>query len=946
MKKSVWIATCLAVFSLLANAKEKQINVVFIGNSITYGAGLPQPAKEAPPVKAAAWLATQSGIGSVKFSNQGVSGATTVDFLPETHTLFPKVIQAADQFQGETWAQLLFSVMLGTNDSAMKGTNGAPVAKEQYRKNMETIIDSLLNRYPGAQVVVNRPVWYSPNTYNGAMYLEEGLRRLESYYPVLRSMVAHYEETRPGQVRMGDEQGFDYFREHHLTDYQAEPGNAGTFYLHPNEQGAVKLGHLWGAAIYRVLQGEVGAEVTRADYQRSDTILKLNNRVYGGAVRPAWLDSSAYFWYKNQERGGEAYYLVNAKTGQRHRADNREGLAAFLPKRDKALAESLLKDPEPRYRNWKREEPKPVVSPDGQWEAYIKDHNVYVAEVQKEGEKMQQPRKEVALTLDGSVNLPYDAEALQWSPDGRKLATLRVRKVEERRIPLIESAPASQKQPILQWRDYAKPGDVLPVSLPVLIDVEQQKVIPVNAAAYEEQFWLNLTGWRADSRAFTFEFNQRGHQRYVVGEVDATTGEIRTMVDEQMPTFIHYYKNFRYDLNDGREMLWISERDGWRHLYRIDGATGQVKQQITKGEWVVREVDYVDEAQETIYFYASGFHAGEDPYNLHYCQVRFDGTGFTDLTPEAANHHVYPSADRAYFVDSYSRPDLAPVSQLKRMDGSVVMPLEKADLSDLEAAGWVMPEVFCAKGRDGKTDIWGNVYRPTHFDPNRIYPVVEMIYAGPHDSHVDKDFKAEHHLISKLVELGFVVVSIDGMGTSNRSKAFHDVCWKNLKDAGFPDRIAWIKALGAKYNYLDLDRVGIYGWSAGGQNAMAALLWHNDFYKVAVALCGCHDNRMDKVWWNEQWMGYPLDASYSASSNVDNAALLKGKLLLINGELDDNVDPTSTLQVVKALMEAGKNFEQLYLPGKTHSLGGPFEMHKMHDFFVKHLKRQDPPAWE
>ena len=317
------------------------------------------------------------------------------------------------------------------------------------------------------------------------------------------------------------------------------------------------------------------------------------------------------------------------------------------------------------------------------------------------------------------------------------------------------------------------------------------------------------------------------------------------------------------------------------------------------------------------------------------------------MTPENGNHTVVFSADRQYFTDVYSRPDLPPVSQLKRTtDASVVTELQRCDIRALQAKGWIMPEVFSAKGRDGKTDIWGNIYRPTNFDSSKRYPVVEMIYAGPHDSHVDKDFKPANHLISKLVELGFIVVSIDGMGTSNRSKAFHDVCWKNLKDAGFPDRIAWIKAAAAKYTYMDLDRVGIYGWSAGGQNAMAALLFHNDFYKVAVALCGCHDNRMDKIWWNEQWMGYPLDESYSASSNVDNAHLLKGKLLLINGELDDNVDPASTLQVVSALMKANKNFEQLYLPGKTHSLGGPFEMHKMHDFFVKHLLNQEPPAWE
>ena len=690
------------------------------------------------------------------------------------------------------------------------------------------------------------------------------------------------------------------------------------------------------------------SQVTRADYERADTILKCSDRVYSPAIHPEWIDSSHYFWYKNHEKEGDFYYLVNAESGKKQRAADKKGLAAFFSKKQKKLAESLLKEEEKRPDRWRRREeaPVPVVSPDKKWEAYVKDNNLYLSPVRDEKEK-DKPKEEIALTMDGTANLRYDGWSIIWSPDSRKLATVKVRDVQERRIPLIESSPSSQKQPILQWRNYAKPGDVLPVYLPVLFDVEARKQMALNVTPYENQFYLNLTGWREDSRAFTFEFNQRGHQRYVIGEVSAADGSIRHLVDEQTKTFIYYYNNYRYDLDDGKELLWISERDGWRHLYLIDGTNGQVKQQVTKGEWVVRQVDYVDETNRVVYFTASGFNKGEDPYNLHYCRINLDGTGFTDMTPENGNHRVTFSADRSYFTDVYSRPDLPPVSQLKRTsDASVVAGLQRCDVSALQAEGWQMPEVFCAKGRDGQTDIWGNIYRPMHFDASKSYPVVEFIYAGPHDSHVDKDFKPAHHLVSKLVELGFIVVSIDGMGTSNRSKAFHDVCWKNLKDAGFPDRIAWMKAAGAKYKYMDLNRVGIYGWSAGGQNAMAALLFHNDFYKVAVALCGCHDNRMDKIWWNEQWMGYPIDASYSTSSNVDNAYRLKGKLLLINGELDDNVDPASTLQVVSALMKANKNFEQLYLPGKTHSLGGPFEMHKMHDFFVKNLLGQEPPAWE
>lgn len=689
------------------------------------------------------------------------------------------------------------------------------------------------------------------------------------------------------------------------------------------------------------------AQVTRADYLRADTIMKCSNLVYSPAIRPEWIDSSHYFWYKNHEKEGDFYYLVNAENGKKQRATDKKGLAAFFSKKQKNLAESLLKEEEKEEKRWQREgDPTPVISPDKKWEAYIKDNNLYISPVQDKEQK-EQSKEEIALSMDGSTNLRYDGWSIIWSPDSRKLATVKIRDVQERRIPLLESSPTTQKQPILQWRDYAKPGDVIPIHLPVLFDVETRKQIPVETSLYENQYYLYLTGWREDSRAFSFEFNQRGHQRYIIGEVNATDGSVRHLIDEQVKTFIYYYNNYRKDLNDGKELLWISERDGWRHLYLINGTNGEIKQQVTKGEWVVRQVDYVDEANRMVYFTASGFNKEEDPYNLHYCRIRLDGTGFEDMTPENGNHTVVFSADRQYFTDVYSRPDLPPVSQLKRTtDASVVTELQRCDIRALQAKGWIMPEVFSAKGRDGKTDIWGNIYRPMNFDSSKRYPVVEMIYAGPHDSHVDKDFKPANHLISKLVELGFIVVSIDGMGTYNRSKAFHDVCWKNLKDAGFPDRIAWIKAAATKYTYMDLDRVGIYGWSAGGQNAMAALLFHNDFYKVAVALCGCHDNRMDKIWWNEQWMGYPLDESYSASSNVDNAHLLKGKLLLINGELDDNVDPASTLQVVSALMKANKNFEQLYLPGKTHSLGGPFEMHKMHDFFVKHLLNQEPPAWE
>jgi dipeptidyl aminopeptidase/acylaminoacyl peptidase len=278
---------------------------------------------------------------------------------------------------------------------------------------------------------------------------------------------------------------------------------------------------------------------------------------------------------------------------------------------------------------------------------------------------------------------------------------------------------------------------------------------------------------------------------------------------------------------------------------------------------------------------------------------------------------------------------MAPVAVLKESgNGKVVLPLQTAKLDRLLETGYTLPEVFVAKGRDGKTDIWGTIHRPSNFDPTKKYPVIEYIYAGPHDSFVDKNFVIRNRF-DRLKEMGFIVVYIDGMGTDNRSKEFQDVCWRNLKDAGFPDRILWMKAAASVYPEMDIDKVGIYGYSAGGQSAMGALLFYPEFYKVAVALCGCHDNRMDKIWWNEQWMGYPIGPWYGESSNVDNAHKLQGDLLLINGELDDNVDPASTLQVVSELVKHNKQFEQLYLPGHNHNLGSEYITRRIYEFFYR-----------
>ncbi|MGH9202622.1 MAG: DPP IV N-terminal domain-containing protein, partial [Vicinamibacterales bacterium] len=455
---------------------------------------------------------------------------------------------------------------------------------------------------------------------------------------------------------------------------------------------------------------------------------------------------------------------------------------------------------------------RPRNSPDGKWEAIVNNFNVAVRPAG--GTKL------TMLSTDGSEGNYYDPWSIEWSPDSKRIAAYRVRPGYHRYVHYVESSPEDQLQPKSSTLLYAKPGDVLDLEQPVIFHVEPAKQLTVSNELFANPFNLSDLVWRKDSRAVTFEYNQRGHQAYRVIEVDAATGKPRAVISEEPKTFFYYNqagssrsagKKFRHDVTDGSEVVWMSERDGWNHLYLYDGITGRVKNQITKGDWAVRSVERVDEDTRQIWFSANGRQPGKDPYFLHYYRINFDGTGLTALTKEDADHAAAFSSDQTYYVDTYSRVDVAPVSELHRTsDGSLVMEIERGDITELKAAGWAPPEVFVSKGRDGTTDIWGIIVRPPSFDPSKKYPVVESIYAGPQGSFVPKTFSA-YSQMQTLAELGFIVVLIDGMGTSNRSKAFHDVAWHNLGDAGFPDRILWHKAAAAKYPYYDITRVGIYG---------------------------------------------------------------------------------------------------------------------------------------
>ncbi|MDQ6477929.1 DPP IV N-terminal domain-containing protein [Dyadobacter sp. LHD-138] len=747
-----------------------------------------------------------------------------------------------------------------------------------------------------------------------------------------------------------------------------------------------------------LLAGTLNAQqittLTKEDYKRAERFLAPNTQKYIDNVpgKPTWF-SGEKFWYRTLTANGSEFILVNAIKGTRSAAFDHTKLVASLSKATGGNYTAFMLPfehfsygPDEKYvsfaaadKQWKCDlktyqitqteavkskwGPKGgILSPDGKKSAFIKDFNLWIHDLTTD-----QVRQ---LTTDGKKDFGYatdnagwrrsDRPVLLWSPDSKKLATFQQ---DERNVGDMYLVTTNVGHPKLEAWKYPLPGDsVVAMVHRVIINVDSPKVIRLQVPADPHRSSLgddisragvlNDAAWNEDGSQLAFVSTSRDHKHEKVRIADAATGIVKEVFEETVATQFESGQSgisWRF-LPKTNEIIWYSERDNWGHLYLYDSNTGKLKNQITKGSWVVTQLIKIDEKNRLVYFMANEKEAG-NPYYSHFYKIGFDGSNLTLLTPEAGKHTVSLSASENFFVDSYSQPDVPSVTVLRNMNGKLVMQLEKTNVSRLAATGWKAPMPFSVKAHDGKTDVYGLLYTPVNLDSTKKYPVVDYIYPGPQGGSVGSwSFAASRKDNQALAELGFVVVELEGTSNPSRSKSFHDMSYGNMAENTLPDQVSAIRQLASKYNWMDTARVGMHGHSGGGFATACAMFTYPDFFKVGIAESGNHDNRNYEDDWGERYIGLLKENSegvsnYEAQANQVHAKNLKGKLMLAHGMMDDNVPPYNTMLVIEALQKANKDYDLVIFPNSPHSFGtyAPYMMRRRWDYFVRYLLGAEPP---
>ncbi|MGW6456049.1 DPP IV N-terminal domain-containing protein [Streptomyces sp. NPDC055078] len=725
------------------------------------------------------------------------------------------------------------------------------------------------------------------------------------------------------------------------------------------------------------------------DYRRAEQLLghHRSRLVLGGKVVPNWLDGDR-FWYRTETGDGPRVVVVDPRAGTREWGDEP---SANEPSVDEQPAGG---DPAGGYPAGAAE----ARSPDGRWAAFCRDHDLWLRSVATGDERR--------LTHDGTPDRPYatnpDAAGFRitlrnlgvqalppaavWSPDSRRLVTHRLDQSAVLPMHLVESAPPDGGRPALHTTRFAVPGDSeLPTAVVVVLDIETGTalapedatvLVPHMSPVFQGKIW-----WDDGGLAVYYLDQSRDYRTLSLYRLDAVTGAVRLLVEESSATRTEPAQQYLQDpmvrvLDQGRKVLWYSQRDDWGHLYlydvtpagpgraaegaapahAADSAPGRAAEgaasprpagRVTGGAWAVQQIVRVDEEAGVVFFLASGLVAA-DPYARQLCRVGLDGSGFTRITDDELDHTVTLPPSGAYFIDSASTPEHPPVTTVRSWDGAVMVELERGDVSRLVAAGWQPPERFRVKAADGVTDIHGVLYRPYGFDPARRYPVVDHPYPGPQTHRVRPTFDPGPYGYDAeaVAALGFAVVALDGRGTPGRAKSFHDLSYGRLGDAGcLDDHVAALRGLARTRPWLDLGRVGLFGRSGGGFATARALLTHPDFFTVGVAECGNHDQRFYQALWGEAYQGPYDERTYAQADNGELASRLTGKLLLVHGELDDNVSPHLTMGLVARLIAANADFDLLIVPGAEHGFHGyePYVIRRRWDYLVRHLMGAEPP---